>query len=117
MKPMDLTASRSSGRAAWVLAVLSLFALSCAFGPRALAQLDGVINGQILDVAGKPWPDMTINAEGDQGQKATTKSDKDGNFTIRGLRSGVYSLIVELPPPNQPYKAAQVQVRGTETPR
>src|SRR5215475_13636149 len=60
---------------------------------------------------------MTIHAEGDRGQKATTSSDTDGNFTIRGLLSGVYSLIVELPPPNQPYKAAQVQVRGTETPR
>ena len=56
------------------------------------AQLDGVINGQLLDVAGKPWADMTIEAVSDQGSKTTTKSDKDGNFTIHGLRSGVYSL-------------------------
>lgn len=117
MKPMDLTASRSNGNRIFALAVLFVAALMCAVAPRASAQLDGVINGQLLDVAGKPWADMTIEAVGDQGTKTTTKSDKDGNFTIRGLRSGVYSLIVELPAPNGPYKAAQVQVRGADTPR
>jgi len=117
MKPMDLTASRSNGSRAWILAVLFVFALSCAFGPRASAQMDGVINGQLLDVAGKPWAEMTIEAQSDQGQKVTAKSDKDGNFAFRNLRSGIYSLIVDLPAPNQPYKAAQVQVRGADTPK
>jgi Flp pilus assembly protein TadD len=117
MKPMDLTASRSNGNKVFVLAVMLVVALACTFAPRASAQLDGVINGQLLDVAGKPWADMTIEAVSDQGTKSTTKSDKDGNFTIRGLRSGVYSLMVDLPAPNQPYKAAQVQVRGADTPK
>jgi tetratricopeptide (TPR) repeat protein len=117
MKPMDLTASRSNGNKVFVLVVMLVVALACTFAPRASAQLDGVINGQLLDVAGKPWADMTIEAVSDQGTKSTAKSDKDGNFTIRGLRSGVYSLIVDLPAPNQPYKAAQVQVRGADTPK
>jgi tetratricopeptide (TPR) repeat protein len=117
MKPMDWTASRSNGRTAWIFAVLFAFALICAFGPRAWAQMDGVINGQLLDVAGKPWADMTIEAQSDQGQKATAKSDKDGNFSFHNLRTGIYSLIVDLPAPNQPYKAAQVQVRGSDTPK
>ncbi len=84
MKPMDLTASRSNGNRIVVLAVMFVMALAFAFAPRASAQLDGVINGQLLDVAGKPWADMTIEAVSDQGSKTTTKSDKDGNFTIRG---------------------------------
>jgi tetratricopeptide (TPR) repeat protein len=117
MKSMDLTASRSNGKRVFVLAVMFVAALVCALAPSASAQLDGVINGQLLDVAGKPWADMTIEAVSDQGNKTTTKSDKDGNFTIRGLRSGIYSLIVDLPAPNQPYKAAQVQVRGADTPK
>jgi tetratricopeptide (TPR) repeat protein len=117
MKPRDLTASRSNGNTSWVLAVMLGLALTFALAPRGVAQLDGVINGQLLDVAGKPWADITIEAVSDQGAKTSTKSDSNGNFTFRGLRSGVFSLVVDLPAPNQPYKAAEVQVRGADTPK
>ena len=118
MKPMDVIASRSNARNFCVSALLLTLALalSCTFAPRAAAQLDGMINGQLLDVAGKPWADITIEAVSDQGVKTTAKSDKDGSFAFRNLRGGVYQLIVDLPAPNQPYKAAEVRV-GNDTPK
>jgi tetratricopeptide (TPR) repeat protein len=97
--------------------VLLAFVLGCALSVCASAQNDGVLNGQLLDVAGKPWADITIEAISDQGAKATAKSDKDGNFTFRNLRSGTYTLMVDLPAPNPPYKAAVVAVHGADTPK
>jgi len=84
--------------------------------PRAAAQLDGTLSGNVLDVAGKPWAEMTIDAVSDQGAKLTTKTDKDGNYAFHNLRAGVYNVTVELPPPNKPYEFAQVKVSsGAET--
>src|SRR5260370_23451981 len=91
----------------WGMAIVLFGALLCAWAPRAAAQ-DGVVSGQILDVTGKPWGDLGIQAVSDQGAKSDTKTDKDGNFAIRGLRNGVYKLFIQLPAPNKPY---QVPVR------
>jgi len=99
----------------WVTSIVLLAAFACAFAPRAAAQ-DGVVSGQILDVTGKPWGDIGIQAVSDQGAKADTKTDKDGNFTIRGLRNGVYKVFIQLPAPNKPYEVA-VRVSGADTPK
>ena len=82
----------------WVVAMIFAAALSGVLVSRAAAQ-DGVIQGQILDVTGKPWVDMGIEAVSDQGAKSTTKTDKDGNFVIRGLRSGLFTVAAQLPAP------------------
>jgi tetratricopeptide (TPR) repeat protein len=116
MKPTNLTALRSRNTKSWILAVALVAALGCIVAPRAAAQMDGVINGQLLDVAGKPWADIQIVAISDQGAKVDTKSDKDGNFSFRNIHTGIYTLMVTLPPPNPPYEAAKVQVRP-DTPR
>jgi tetratricopeptide (TPR) repeat protein len=89
----------------WTLAVVLMVVLGSATAPRAAAQNDGVIRGQILDVAGKPWADLGIQAVSDQGAKSDTKTDKDGNYSFRNLRPGVYTVNIQLPPPNQPYPA------------
>ncbi len=92
-------------------------ALLCAIAPRAAAQ-DGSLSGNVVDVAGKPWVDMAIDAVSDQGAKLTTKTDKDGNYAFHNLRPGVYNVTIELPPPNKPYEFAQVRVQsGAETPK
>jgi tetratricopeptide (TPR) repeat protein len=83
--------------------------------PTAAAQ-DGVVNGQILDVTGKPWADIGIQAVSEQGAKSETKTDRDGNFTMRGLRSGVYTIAIQLPAPNKPYEV-KVRVAGADTPK
>jgi tetratricopeptide (TPR) repeat protein len=97
------------------VSLVLLLALTCGFAPKAAAQ-DGVVNGQILDVTGKPWADLGIQAVSDQGAKSDTKTDKDGNFTIRGLRNGVYTIAIQLPAPNKPYEV-KVRVTGADTPK
>jgi tetratricopeptide (TPR) repeat protein len=99
----------------WGLAVVLAVASVCGFAPKAAAQ-DGVANGQILDVTGKPWADLGIQAVSEQGAKADTKTDKDGNFSFHGLRNGVYTIAIQLPAPNKPYEV-KVRVSGADTPK
>jgi len=102
----------------WVLAAALTAVLACVLTPRAVAQLDGAITGQLFDVAGKPWADMSVEAVSDQGAKTETKTDKDGNFAFRNIRPGVYVVNIILPAPNAPYEAAKLRVAGgTETPK
>jgi Flp pilus assembly protein TadD len=95
----------------WALAAVLMAALASVLAPRAAAQGDGAIRGQILDIAGKPWVDIGIQAVSEQGAKLDTKTDKDGNYGFRNLRSGIYSVFVQLPAPNKPYEA-KCQVTG-----
>jgi tetratricopeptide (TPR) repeat protein len=94
-----------------VLAAIATAALAWVVTPRAAAQVDGVIKGQIMDIAGKPWADLGVVAVNEQGTKQETKTDKDGNYMFRNLRSGVYVVRVMLPEPNPPYES-NCQVKG-----
>jgi tetratricopeptide (TPR) repeat protein len=97
-----------------MLAAIVLAALASVLTPRAAAQMDGVIRGQIMDIVGKPWADLALQAVNDQGGKQETKTDKDGNYAFRNLRAGVYVIHVMLPGQNQPFDD-KVQVQsGTE---
>jgi tetratricopeptide (TPR) repeat protein len=98
----------------WAIAAVLAVAALGALAPRASAQNDGSISGQILDVDGKPWADMVIQAVSDQGAKAETKTDKNGNYAFHNLRSGVYSVFVVLPAPNKPFES-QCRVANGET--
>jgi tetratricopeptide (TPR) repeat protein len=92
-------------------AVVFLAALVCALAPCAAAQNDGSISGQIMDITGKPWADMGIQAVSDQGVKAETRTDKDGKYSVRNLRAGVYTVSIILPAPNKPFEV-QCRVQG-----
>ena len=117
MKPLKWIALRSYGNKSWVFAAMLAAALLFAGTPRAAAQV-GTIAGQILDVTGKPWAEIAVEAVSDQGAKVEAKTDKDGNFAFHNLRTGVYTVTVVLPAPNPPYLAAKVQVTsGAETPK
>src|SRR5258708_27006918 len=70
----------------WALAAILTAALASVLAPRAAAQNDGAVRGQILDIAGKPWVDLGIQVVSDQGVKTDTKTDKDGNYVVRNLR-------------------------------
>jgi tetratricopeptide (TPR) repeat protein len=96
-------------------AILAVLILGVA-APRSYAQNDGVISGTILDVNGKPWVGLTMQAVSDQGAKQETKTDKDGNYSFRNLKTGVYHVYSVFPPPNtsQPYDT-QTSVRGGAT--
>ena len=97
-----------------VLAAMVLAALASVLTPRAAAQLDGAIRGQIMDIVGKPWADLAVQVVNDQGGKQDTKTDKDGNYAFRNLRSGIYVIHVTLPGQGQTFDD-KVQVQsGTE---
>ncbi len=91
-------------------AAFLVMALLCMLAPRAAAQNDGTIRGQIFDVNGKPWPEMGIRAVSDQGGKSETKTDADGKFVIHNLKPGIYTMNILLP--NQEPFQGQVRVQG-----
>jgi tetratricopeptide (TPR) repeat protein len=98
----------------WALAAILMAALVSVLAPQAAAQ--GSISGTIMDVNGKPWPEVGIRAVSDQGAKQETKTDSAGKFTVPNLRSGIYTVFVLFPPPNDkqaPYEA-KVRVQGGE---
>jgi tetratricopeptide (TPR) repeat protein len=95
----------------WALAAVLVIVLASALAPRAAAQSDGVIRGQILDINGKPWADLGVQAVSDQGAKSDTRTDKDGNYLLRNLKPGIYTVYVQLPAPNPPYPT-QCRVQG-----
>jgi tetratricopeptide (TPR) repeat protein len=105
VKPVSL------GKLMWVLSVVLMAVLFSALAPRAAAQNDGSISGQIMDITGKPWPDIGIQSVSDQGAKADAKTDSNGKYSVRNLRAGVYTVYVQLPAPNKPFEV-QCRVQG-----
>ena len=82
-------------------AVLLAGALVTVLAPHAAAQ-NGSITGTILDINGKPWFGLNVEAVSDQGAKSDVKTDAQGMFAIRNLRPGVYTVtITTFPPPNE----------------
>ncbi|HXC86249.1 MAG TPA: tetratricopeptide repeat protein [Candidatus Cybelea sp.] len=104
------------GKSIW-LAVLLAGALVTVLSPRAAAQ-SGSIVGTILDVNGKPWFGLNVQAVSDQGAKTEGKTDAQGKFAIRNLRPGVYTLtITTFPAPNEkqpPVGMGQLKVTSGE---
>ena len=98
-----------------LLAAILVAGLALVAAPRAAAQM-GTISGQILDINGKPWVGLTVQATSEQGAKQTAKTDNDGKYSIPNLRSGIYMVtITAFPPPNDkqpPYDMAKVRVES-----
>jgi tetratricopeptide (TPR) repeat protein len=97
-----------------LLAIL-MVGLAGVLAPRAAAQT-GSISGSIIDVNGKPWAEVVIRTVSDQGAKQETKTDSGGKFSVPNLRSGIYTVFVVFPPPNDkqaPYEA-KCRVQGGE---
>ena len=79
--------TKSLIRMGWMLALVALAVLTAA------AQGTGRLDGEIRDGKGNPYPDVTVTIKNpDTGTTSTTKTDKNGKFTILGLRSGVYTV-------------------------
>jgi len=85
--------------------------------PNAAAQ-NGSIAGTILDVNGKPWFGLNVEAVSEQGAKYDAKTDVQGEYSLRNLRAGVYKVtITTFPPPNEkqpPVPMGQLKVTSGE---
>jgi tetratricopeptide (TPR) repeat protein len=103
-----------------VLTAILVAALVSVLAPRAVAQT-GTISGQIMDVNGKPWAGLTVQAVSEQGAKIEAKTDKDGKYTMQGVRTGIYTLTVaSFPPPNDkqpPFEFGKLKVGSGEEAR
>jgi tetratricopeptide (TPR) repeat protein len=57
------------------------------------AQGLGRLNGEVRDLQGNPYADVTVVVKNPEtGQTLTTKTDKSGHFNVIGLRSAVYNI-------------------------
>lgn len=91
---------------------LALFALGFA-GP-AVAQFSHV-EGEVRNLEGKPFPDVTIVLKhNDSGQTLETKTDRNGQFIMNGLRLGVWNLTVKVRGEVAHERKIQVTINGTE---
>jgi tetratricopeptide (TPR) repeat protein len=93
-----------------VLAEILIAALVSVLAPRAAAQT-GSISGSVMDIQGKPWADVSIRAVSDQGAKQETKTDSSGKFSLMNVRSGIYTVFVVFPPPNDKQQPYEVKCR------
>jgi tetratricopeptide (TPR) repeat protein len=94
----------------WTLAAMLMATLASVLAPRAAAQA-GSISGTILDVTGKPWADVGIRAVSEQGAKQETKTDSAGKFSLPNMRSGIYTVFLIFPPPNDKQAPYEVKLR------
>ncbi len=91
---------------------LALFAFMLA-GP-ALAQFS-LIEGEVRDRDGRPFPDVTIVFKNDaSGQTLETKTDKNGQFVMNGLRLGIWSLTVQIKGQVAHERKVMVRLAGAE---
>src|SRR5688572_21798947 len=52
------------------------------------------ITGKVYLPDGKPAADVSVTASGMEVSRASARTDVDGQFTLSGLSSGYYSVIV-----------------------
>jgi tetratricopeptide (TPR) repeat protein len=74
-------------------ALLLVFALTLTIG--AAAQLNLTLTGQVLDLEGKPFPDVTVEIKSELGQVLKTKTDKNGQFIQVGLNPTLYTITLK----------------------
>ena len=91
------------------LALLPALILTIAIGARAQSNL--TLTGQVLDMDGKPFPDVTVEIKNELGQKLTTKTDKNGQFIQVGLNPILYTITLKNEPAHLNY-STQIQLQS-----
>lgn len=79
------------GKIAGRIAITLAFLLVAISGARAQSRVDG----QVLDMAGKPFADITLQFKSEStGQTYTMKTGKDGKYIQLGVSAGIYNVEV-----------------------
>lgn len=74
----------------------TILAAAVLFPSIAAAQGTARLEGQVLDLDGKPYPDVTVEIKNEgTGQTWIPKTDKDGRYQQLGLLSGVYDITLK----------------------
>ncbi|HZU23702.1 MAG TPA: carboxypeptidase regulatory-like domain-containing protein, partial [Terriglobales bacterium] len=73
---------------------LALTALLLTSAAQLSAQATGSIKGQVLDPSGAVVAGATVTAKSASGQTASATSNSQGNYEIKGLAPGAYSISV-----------------------
>lgn len=61
----------------------------------AAAQGSTRVDGQVADIQGNPWPDVTVEIKNpDTGQTFTIKTDKTGHYSQLLPRGGIYEFVL-----------------------
>ena len=84
-------------------------ALVLVYSPRAFAQFQDSLKGEVYDITGKPYADLEVNVKNESGQNFTVKTDKNGTFSVNHLSPGLYTVSIHNPQVNY---TAQAQVRS-----
>ena len=74
---------------AWATLALALLLATIVVGQGSTR-----VDGQILDIQGKPWVGITVIMKSESGQVYTLKTDKDGKFSQLLPRGGTYAVNV-----------------------
>jgi hypothetical protein len=61
-------------------------------GPLSAQSTTGTLRGRVTDPTGAVIPQATVTAAGPQGQKTTTVTDNQGNYELKGLPPGSYTI-------------------------
>src|SRR5580693_9009231 len=61
-------------------------------GPASAQTTTGTLRGRVTDPTGAVIPQATVTAAGPQGQKTTAVTDNQGNYELKGLPPGSYTI-------------------------
>lgn len=89
----------------------TILAVAVLFPSIAAAQGTARLEGQVLDLDGKPYPDVTVEIKNEgTGQIWTPKTDKDGRYQQLALLSGVYDITLKSEKDKLDYPVGKIRI-------
>lgn len=82
--------------------------------PAVAAAQSASVHGQVSDKDGKPWPGVSVQIKGENGQTFNLKTDKNGKYSQIGLAPGVYTFILNEPASGLSNFSEQHQIQGEQ---
>ena len=79
-----------------ILRMAVVLALIAAPLAATYAQGLGVLAGNVMDLTGKPYPDVTLTITNSETNKVTeAKTDAKGHYSIAGVAGGAYAIVLK----------------------